>query len=147
MLVECPQCGSSELALVEVLEDERRRIGCELCGHQWLQGEAKRASPRGRPTREPAEAKPPAVFVDDDAGYLAWVRTWAGGHVPNSDRHPQPNYLMVHRADYDTITEPGSRETTWDHEVHQGVLDRSGGLGGWANRRTSAKPAPCQVCK
>jgi hypothetical protein len=40
--VECPSCGSAELDLVEVLRDERRRIACSVCGHEWLRGEAKR---------------------------------------------------------------------------------------------------------
>jgi hypothetical protein len=40
--VECPSCGSAELDLVEVLPDERRRIACSVCGHEWLRGEAKR---------------------------------------------------------------------------------------------------------
>jgi hypothetical protein len=41
MAVMCPQCGSSEIDLKEVLEDERRRIRCESCGHEWLRGEAR----------------------------------------------------------------------------------------------------------
>jgi hypothetical protein len=41
MAVACPECGSSELDLVEVLEDERRRLKCESCGHEWLRGEAR----------------------------------------------------------------------------------------------------------
>ncbi len=41
MAVECPECGSTELDLVERLEDERRRLKCESCGHEWLRGEAR----------------------------------------------------------------------------------------------------------
>lgn len=41
MAVACPECGSAELDLVEVLEDERRRLKCESCGHEWLRGEAR----------------------------------------------------------------------------------------------------------
>jgi len=41
MAVACPECGSAELDLVEVLEDERRRVKCESCGHEWLRGEAR----------------------------------------------------------------------------------------------------------
>lgn len=41
MAVSCPQCSSTDLDLVEVLEDERRRLKCEDCGHEWLRGEAR----------------------------------------------------------------------------------------------------------
>lgn len=41
MAVACPECGSADLDLVEVLEDERRRVKCESCGHEWLRGEAR----------------------------------------------------------------------------------------------------------
>lgn len=41
MTVACPECGPSELDLLEVLEDERRRLKCEACDHEWLRGEAQ----------------------------------------------------------------------------------------------------------
>ena len=41
MAVACPECGSGELDLVEMLEDERRRLKCETCGHEWVRGEAR----------------------------------------------------------------------------------------------------------
>ena len=41
MAVACPECGSEDIDLIEVLEDERRRVKCESCGHDWLRGEAK----------------------------------------------------------------------------------------------------------
>ena len=41
MAVACPECSSTELDLVEVLKDERRRLKCEDCGNEWLRGEAR----------------------------------------------------------------------------------------------------------
>jgi hypothetical protein len=41
MAVACPECSSTELDLVEVLDDERRRLKCDDCGHEWLRGEAR----------------------------------------------------------------------------------------------------------
>jgi hypothetical protein len=29
------------IELIELLEDERRRVKCESCGHEWLRGEAR----------------------------------------------------------------------------------------------------------
>lgn len=41
MAVACPQCGSNDLDLIEVLDDERRRVKCEACGNEWLRGDAR----------------------------------------------------------------------------------------------------------
>lgn len=41
MAVECPQCHSDELSRVHQLDDGRREVKCDSCGHQWVRGEAK----------------------------------------------------------------------------------------------------------
>ncbi len=42
MVVECPNCSSSDLDLVEDLDDGRKRVRCNSCHHEWIRGEAKR---------------------------------------------------------------------------------------------------------
>ena len=42
MAVTCQECGSEDIDLIEVLDDERRRVKCVSCGHEWLRGEARR---------------------------------------------------------------------------------------------------------
>ena len=42
MPVQCPNCESQGLELVEELDDGRRRLRCSSCGHEWLRGEARR---------------------------------------------------------------------------------------------------------
>jgi hypothetical protein len=39
-LPTCPDCGSYDLDLRELLEDTRRHLICLECGHDWLHGEA-----------------------------------------------------------------------------------------------------------
>lgn len=40
LAIACERCGSSDLELVQELDDGRREVRCESCGHQWLRGEA-----------------------------------------------------------------------------------------------------------
>jgi hypothetical protein len=147
MAVTCPECGSEELGLVEVLEDERRRLKCEVCGHEWLRGDAKATPSAARPKRDPAEAKEPTVFAEDDEGYIAWVRTWVGGYVLNCGRTPSPNYLILHRAHCDTITDAGPQATTWTvHEYMKVCSTDRQRIREWAKARTGSDPTPCQLC-
>ena len=142
--VACPECGSVELDLVELLEDERRRVKCQSCGHEWLRGEPQQQRVGAKRTlRDPAEAKEPTVFVDDDDAYLEWTRTWPGGYVLNCERDPSTNYMMLHRAHCDTITEPGPQATTWTVNDYIKVCstDRQE-LRTWARTKTGSPPPP-----
>ena len=147
MTVVCPKCGSTDLDLVEVLEDERRLVKCEACGHEWLRGDAQPAATGShRSLRDPAEAKQPTVFADDDVAYLDWVRTWPGGYVLNCDRSPSPNYLMLHRAHCDHITEAGSLKTTWTTSYIKVCSTDRNELKAWANECTSNIPIVWRAC-
>jgi hypothetical protein len=55
-------------------------------------------------------------FQDDDAGYRRWLRAWPSGLVPNSNRRPSPDYLILHRATCRFITELDTRMTTFTGE-------------------------------
>lgn len=48
-------------------------------------------------------------FVGMEAEYRAWVKENPSGYVLNTHRVPSPNYLILHKADCQTITgEPAS---------------------------------------
>ena len=145
MAIACPRCESSDLELVEIIEDQRRRIRCESCGHVWVRGEPK-AVPR-RPKRVPAESTGLVVFDGDDDAYLAWVHARPYGYVLNCERVPYANYLMLHRADCYTITEPGPQATTWtEHEYVKVCSTDRQQLRQWASDRTGSAPTYCQLC-
>lgn len=42
-------------------------------------------------------------FVDDDAGYLAWIGAHPEGFVLNVRRSPDPSYVVLHRANCGVI--------------------------------------------
>jgi len=43
-------------------------------------------------------------FLDDDVGYLEWVRSHTNGFVLNTRRAPDRNYLVLHRASCRSIS-------------------------------------------
>jgi hypothetical protein len=57
--------------------------------------------PTGRPVR----------FVDNDEGYVSWLEAHRDGYVVNCHRHPQPTYLVLHRATCTWINPP--KFTNW----------------------------------
>ena len=43
-------------------------------------------------------------FREDDIGYLDWLDAHPSGFVLNVRRNPDPNYVVLHRADCGSIT-------------------------------------------
>lgn len=54
-MVNCPNCQSDELDLIEKDADDRRHILCTHCGHDWWRGETKNA-PRSRTIKDHRDA-------------------------------------------------------------------------------------------
>jgi hypothetical protein len=44
-VLTCEKCQSDDIDLVERLDDGRRRVGCQACGHIWVRGAAKATPP------------------------------------------------------------------------------------------------------
>jgi hypothetical protein len=85
----------------------------------------------------------PRQFIDNDRGYLVWLREHPGGYVLNCNRHPSPDYLILHRADCWTISRSGVTYTTAYQKVCSDTADQ---LVKWAERETGAQPTPCRIC-
>lgn len=50
-MIECPNCGEDEELRGVALDDGRRQITCDQCGHTWTRGTAKRAPSCGAERR------------------------------------------------------------------------------------------------
>lgn len=73
-------------------------------------------------------------FIDNDDGYLNWIKANPTGYVVNCDRYPRAAYLVLHRATCRSISgKPtfGERWTTAYIKVCS--LDRHE-LESWARR-------------
>ena len=60
------------------------------------------------------------LFVDDDAGYLAWLAGHPDGLVLNTYRTPSSSYLRLHQAGCRTITGTPARGTRWTADYAKG---------------------------
>lgn len=85
-------------------------------------------------------------FMDDDPGYLDWVRQNGGGFVVNYMGGPKPLGPVLHRAECRTIsgTPPnGSRWTgTWLKACSQDLWE----LKGWLDGQGAGEVKLCGVC-
>ena len=67
-MIECPNCGEDEELRGVALDDGRRQITCDQCGHTWARGEAKKPpAPPARAHRPRATSGDCAPRWDDDA--------------------------------------------------------------------------------
>ena len=84
-------------------------------------------------------------FQDAESDYLAWLAAHAEGYVLNSQRHPKPNNLVLHRARCKSISTSWSNYTTRDYiKTCSGSRDE---LSAWASREVGGLPRDCVLCK
>ena len=58
------------------------------------------------------------IFVNDEAGYLAWVQQNFNGWVANADKARLiPNYPLVHRASHALLSSPTKSNYTTDRYI------------------------------
>jgi len=85
-------------------------------------------------------------FVDDDDGYMRWLRSNQKGWVVNSTRKPNPRYLMLHRATCRTITGRPARGTLWTKDYMKKCSSSREKLETWTRRDVGGNLRPCQLC-
>ncbi len=157
--VSCHRCGSPDLDEVAVdswayadLEEasqnpespawgyvDKTQYSCTKCHNRWtVAGEF-------RPyTGDQGAAI--ISFEDDDSGYRTWLRTWPIGFVLNCNRHPSPDYLILHRATCQFITELNSRMKTFTGEYIKVCSTDSSAVKQWARTLTGAETTECMHC-
>lgn len=84
-------------------------------------------------------------FIDDDAGYLAWLGAHPTGVVLNTWARPIPSYLVLHGASCRTIgATAGSRRLT--HTFAKVCADTTEELLAWSRAETGRLPRVCRIC-
>jgi predicted dithiol-disulfide oxidoreductase (DUF899 family) len=89
----------------------------------------------------------PTDFVDDDAGYLAWLRKHPAGFVVNCYRKPTPDYLKLHLASCWKITTLTARGTTWTKDYRKVCADAVAELEHWAAWNVGGEVSCCGICR
>lgn len=86
------------------------------------------------------------TFIDDDAGYLNWVKSNPQGFVLNCERNPRPTYLYLHRATCFAITgRPTSGKLLTKDYIKICSSNREQ-LEQWAKREVEGLLHPCRIC-
>ena len=85
-------------------------------------------------------------FINDDDGYIGWIRNNPNGYVVNSYRKPKREYLILHRADCGQISTPKRSNWTTRNYVKFCSLDRYE-LENWAETELNGKLWSCRKCK
>ncbi len=86
-------------------------------------------------------------FLNDDAGYLAWLAAHDDGFVLNTYAHVAAGYLVVHRASCRTINRDLAAGKVWTVQYGKACADSVDDLLVWAAERTSGTPHGCGTCR
>jgi hypothetical protein len=92
-----------------------------------------------------AATSEPTPFVDDDAGFLAWLAGNPDGLVLNVERHASARTPKLHRSSCSTLA--GAPGRTWTVSYRKVCGSDRDTLDGWARREIGAGPDPCKRCK
>ena len=85
-------------------------------------------------------------FVNDDAGYLAWLPSHRAGFVLNTFPHVTASYLVLHRSLCRTINRPLAAGRNWTYQYGKSCSDDRAELEEWARRKTGKSVKPCGIC-
>jgi hypothetical protein len=86
------------------------------------------------------------IFIDEEAGYLAWLRRHREGFVLDGRRKPRLGRLMLHRALCPELKGTG-RRTHWTTGPHfKACALEIQPLFEWAMAETGRSPAACLDC-
>jgi Family of unknown function (DUF6308) len=86
-------------------------------------------------------------FLDDDAGYLAWLAAHENGFVLNTYAHVAAGYLVLHEARCRTINRDLAPDKAWTGQYGKACADTIHELVEWAAQRTSGTPHGCGTCQ
>lgn len=84
------------------------------------------------------------LFRDDDEGFFAWLADNPGGYFINTERSPNPNYLVLHRPDCPHFRGGGSLHWTKDY-IKVSATDRAA-LESWAIDTVQGEVTLCRSC-
>ncbi len=148
----------SDADAVTVIERAARRLGRPAHRLDWAIWEAGRAATSGAGAHLPPpgasavtvveqEDHDVSTFVDDDAGYVAWITDHPGAYVLNHEREPSTRYVVLHRAGCRTMAPRDGADTrTWTTAYSKTCSPSSAALIGWVEAHVGRPPSPCATC-
>lgn len=88
-------------------------------------------------------------FIDDDEGFINWLKTHTVGYVVNTSRKPSASYLVLHRATCPYLPLRDTRTKAWTRQYIKICATDTVTLQRWADRHFSRHTplTPCPGCK
>lgn len=86
------------------------------------------------------------VFKDDDAGFVAWIKSNQDGYLLNTYRNPSPKYVVLHRATCPSFKR--NQGEHWTKSYLKICATDPNELCSWMERKISPEttPTPCKRC-
>jgi hypothetical protein len=85
-------------------------------------------------------------FVDDDAGYLAWLEAHPRGYVLNTFPQMSSSFLVLHRTTCGTVNRPLAKGREWTYPFGKACSDDHAELAEWAFSETGKSVHGCGTC-
>lgn len=85
-------------------------------------------------------------FVNDDAGYVAWLASHPGGYVLNTYPDVTSSYLVLHRASCRTVNRALAVGRNWTRLYGKSCADDRSELEAWALREAGKAVEGCGNC-
>jgi hypothetical protein len=91
-------------------------------------------------------ALPPGIthFQDNDRGFYAWLESNPDGYFVNSERHPNPTYLVLHRPNCSHFT--GNPALHWTKDYVKFCSSDRRDLEDWATGTVGGEVTLCTTC-
>lgn len=86
-------------------------------------------------------------YLNDDAGYIAWLAAHDDGFVLNTYAHIAAGYLVVHRASCRMINRDLAVGRAWTAQYGKACADSVDELLAWVKERTTGTPHGCRSCQ
>lgn len=86
-----------------------------------------------------------ARFIDDDFGYLQWLRDRPGTFVLETERDPRRSFVVVHRAECPAISGP-THTGGWTTRMIKVCATTLEEINSWCQERVGGHATHCQRC-
>jgi hypothetical protein len=84
------------------------------------------------------------IFRDDDDGFHSWLDDHSDGFFINTERKPNPNYLVMHRPGCRHFDRSSSLK--WTKDYVKACSDDRDQLEGWAEQSVGGEVTLCRSC-
>lgn len=87
------------------------------------------------------------TFMDNDEGYLRWIRNNPHGYVLNGYRQLSPDYIIIHSASKNCVKKLQSGARYWTKDYIKVCSNNLAELEAWTRQRVHGEPKRCGNCR